>query len=108
MLLKYVLFLLILSLSLSSSVALTIVGLLHMEHVSMIDSVYTKYGFPYWWLMHVGVTIAGRADVWRLETSNLVKDMVLFFLLNLGFWSVIVILLSKQRMVLRTNRHSGH
>lgn len=40
-------------------------------------TVYTKYGFPYWWLMHVSVTIAGVTDIWRFETSNLVKDMVL-------------------------------
>jgi len=102
MALKYVLLLLILSFSLSSSIALTIIGLLHVEHVNMIDSVDTKYGFPYWWLMHVSETIAGRTDIWRLETSNLVKDMMLFFLLSLGFLCVIVILLSKQRMILRT------
>jgi len=93
MLSKYVLLLLILSLL--SSVALTIGSLLYTEHINMVDFVATKYGFPYWWLMHIRVTIAGITDIWRFERTNLVKDMALFFLLSLGFW--FVILLSKQR-----------
>ncbi len=96
--LKQVLLLLILSLL--SSMTLTFGGLLYAEHVDMTDSVYTKYGFPYWWLVNFSVTIAGKTDIWHFETSNLVKDMVLFFLLSLGFW--FVILLTKRRMTLRT------
>jgi len=102
MLLKHVLLLLILSIL--SSMTLTVAGLLYVEHVNMVDSVYTKYGFPYWWLIHIGVTIAGVTDVWRFDTSNLVKDMVLFFLLSLGSW--LLILLSKQRMTLTTKTKS--
>jgi len=102
MLLKQVLLLLILSIL--SSMALTVAGLLYIEHVNMTDSVYTKYGFPYWWLIHVDVTFAGLTDIWHFETSNLVKDTALFFLLSLGFWSLI--LLSKQKMTLKTKKKS--
>ena len=87
---------LLLILSILSSMALTVAGLLYVEHVNMTDSVYTNYGFPYWWLTHVGVTLAGPTDTWWFEKSNLVKDMILFFLLSLGFW--FLILLSKERM----------
>jgi len=102
MLLKHVLLLLILSIL--SSMTLTVAGLLYVEHVNMVDSVYTKYGFPYWWLMHVGVTIAGVTDVWRFEASNLVKDAALFFLLSLGSW--FLVLVSKERMTLATKTKS--
>jgi len=96
--LKHVLLLLILSFL--SSITLTTAGLLHVEGVNMLDFVASKYGFPYWWLIHVHVTIAGKTDIWCLETANLTKDIILFFLLSLGFW--FLILFSKQRMTLRT------
>ena len=98
MLLKHVLFLLILSIL--SSMILTGGSLLYTQTIEMIDFAATRYGFPYWWFEHVYVTFAGRTDIWRFETSNLVKDMVLFFLLSLGFWFIIP--LSKQRMAPRT------
>jgi len=100
--LKHVLLLLILSIL--SSMTLTVAGLLYIEHVNMIDSVYTKYGFPYWWVIHVDETIAGVTDIWRFETSNLAKDVALFFLLSLGFW--FLILLSKQRTTQTTKTKS--
>jgi len=83
---------------------LTTAGLLYIEHVNMTDSVYTQYGFPYWWLIHVSVTFAGVTDIWHFETSNLVKDVVLFFLLSLGGW--LLIFLSKQRMTPTTKTKS--
>jgi len=98
MLLKHVLVLLILSIL--SSMTLTLAGLLYIEEVYMIDFAATKYGFPYWWLIHIHVTFAGKTDIWRFETSNFIKDMILFFLLSLGFG--ILVLLSKQRMTLTT------
>jgi len=93
MLPKYVLLLLILSLL--SSMTLTAVGLLYIEHINMVDFVATKHGFPHWWLMHIRETFAGITDNWQFEKSNLVKNIALFFLLSLGFW--FAILLSKQR-----------
>jgi len=96
MLRKYVLLLLVLSLSLSSSIALTVVGLLYVRRIQMIDYSAAEFGFPYSWLIHIGVTIAGRTDIWRFEPSNLVKDMILFFLLSFGLW--FLILLSIERM----------
>jgi len=101
---KYVLLLLVLSLSLSFSIALTVVGLLHVRGIQMIDYSAAEYGFPYSWLIHIGVTIAGRTDIWRFEPSNLVKDMMLFFLLSLGFW--FLILLSIERMTLTAKTKS--
>ena len=89
--------LLIFFLSLLSSVVLTVIGLLYIEHINMADFAATRYGFPYWWLMHITVTIAGSTDIWRSETLNLVKDIVLFFLLSLGLWSVILLLKHDQR-----------
>jgi len=102
MLLKHVLFLFVLSIL--SSPILTVAGLLYVEHVSMTDSVYTKYGFPYWWLIHVSETFGGVTDIWSFEASNFVKDMMLFFLLSLGFG--ILVLLSKQRTTLATKMKS--
>ena len=102
MLPKYALLLLVLSLS--CSVALTVVGLLYVRGISMIDYSAVKYGFPYSWLTHIGVTIAGRTDIWRFEPSSMVKDMVLFFLLSLGFW--FLVLFFKERMTLTAEARS--
>jgi hypothetical protein len=96
--------LLILLLSALSSIALTALGLLYTEHVSMMDSVYTKYGFPYWWIVHVTVTFAGAANIWHYETPNLAKDVALFFLLSLGIG--FLILFSKQRKTQTTKEQS--
>jgi len=83
---------------------LTVAGLLYIERVSIIDFAATKYGFPYWWLIHVYVTFAGKTDIWSFEASNFIKDMILFFLLSLGFG--ILILLLKQRLTLTTKMKS--
>ena len=91
--LKHVLLLLILSIL--TSFALTALGLLYTEHVSITDSQYTKYGFPYWWIIHVTETFAGRTDIWQQDTSNLLKNIALFFTLSLGLGYLI--LLSTQR-----------
>lgn len=84
--------LLLLILSFPTSVALTALGLLHTEHVSITDSQYTKYGFPYWWIVHVTVTIAGPTDIWQHETSNLLRNIALFFTLSLGLGYLILLL----------------
>ena len=86
--LKHVLLLLILSVL--TSITLTALGLLYTEHVSITDSQYTKYGFPYWWIIHVTETIAGRTDIWQHETSNLLKNIALFFTLSLGLGYLIL------------------
>jgi len=79
---------------------LTVVGLLYIEAVNIVDFVASRYGFPFWWLMHVMVTFAGITDIWYYDVPNLLKDIVLFFFFSLGFWFVVLLL--KQRMTTRT------
>jgi hypothetical protein len=98
MLPKYAMLLLVLSLSLSSSIALTVVSLLYVRGIQMIDYSAVEYGFPYPCLTHIGVTIAGRTDIWRFEPSNLVKDVTLFFLLSFGLWSIILLSMQRTRL----------
>jgi hypothetical protein len=62
---------------------LTIIGLSYGSKFSVPDAVNISYGFPFSWGVHQLVTIAGPVDIWSVNISNLVIDLVLWLLLIL-------------------------
>jgi hypothetical protein len=85
----------ILAISILSTLVLAVCGLLCQQRISMVDYEAVQYGFPYRWLEHVLVTFAGRADYFRVDTANLIRNIALYFVLSLSF--CIGIFLVKQR-----------
>jgi hypothetical protein len=85
---------LLLAFSILISLSLTIVGLLNYELIRYADFWADRFGFPYWWVEHVLETFAGPKDYWHLEVANLVKNIILYFLLSFG--SGFAILVFKQ------------
>ena len=67
--------------------ALSIVAIIAMSFgrlISMPDNVTRLYGLPLNWGAHQLVTIAGPVDVWRVNITNLVLDLV--------FWMIILLI----------------
>jgi hypothetical protein len=91
--------LLMLVISALSSAVLAGASLLCEQKIAMQDYEAIRYGFPYSWLEHVTVNFAGMTDSWFLETSNLIKNMVLYFLLSLDFLlAVFLVKYCRQRI----------
>jgi len=89
-------FLLLLAISVLSTLILTAGGLTNREPIRHMDFVADRFGFPYWWVEHVSVTFAGVTDYWHFEITNLVKNIILFFLLTFGC-GLAVLLLKQAR-----------
>jgi hypothetical protein len=66
------------------SVVIAVVSLLYRQAIRYADFEADRFGFPYYWIEHVKETFAGRADYWRIETSNLSMNIVLFFLVSIA------------------------
>jgi hypothetical protein len=45
------------------------------------DNVHVRYGLPLTWGTHTLVTIAGPANIWRVDFVNLILDLVLWLAL---------------------------
>jgi hypothetical protein len=88
--------LLTLVLSVLTSLALTAASLLHQEGMQMIDYSAVRYGFPCYYLEHVTMTLVGITNRWFFIGQNLVLDIDLYFLLSLGLWSAILLILSNR------------
>lgn len=62
---------------------LAIIGISYGRLVSFPDAESRIYGLPFNWGTHQLVTIAGPVDVWRVNLSYLVLDLVIWFLILL-------------------------
>ncbi|GBC68485.1 hypothetical protein HRbin01_00168 [archaeon HR01] len=65
-------------------VVLTVLGLSWGVLYEWPDNVHIDYGFPLVWATHTVVTFVGAADIWRVEMTSLVFDLV--------FWLGLMIL----------------
>jgi hypothetical protein len=69
--------------------AVAILSLTWGSPVNMPDNVHTDYGFPFDWGTHTTSTIAGAANIWSVDISALVIDLVFW----LGLMTVITALM---------------
>ncbi len=84
-------------LSTASLVAMSVVIVLALAwpvSYNWPDFVHVKYGFPLTWGVHTLITIQGPVDVWDVNVSSLVIDLLIW----LGITS-----LSQAIIQLRTN-----
>jgi hypothetical protein len=63
---------------------LAIIAMSFGRLISMPDNVARLYGLPLNWGAHQLVTIAGPVDMWRVNITNLVLDLV--------FWMIILLI----------------
>ena len=78
------------------SVPITAGSLLYRQVIESSDYRVERFGFPYYWMEHVTVTFSGRTDYWTISTSNLVMNLVLFFMVGIAALCLILILKSKR------------
>lgn len=74
-------------------VILTLASTVRLETESIPDLAVTKYGFPFYWVHHQTVSIAGSVDVWLFQWLSLVIDIVFWFIIS----GAIVFALEKYR-----------
>ncbi len=53
----------------------TVVALVWGSRYNWADYVHVRYGFPLTWGIHTLISIAGPADIWRVNISSLVVDL---------------------------------
>ncbi len=54
------------------------------------DNVHVKYGFPFTWGIHTLNTIHGPVDIWKVDPSVLLIDLVFWF----SIMSLVIIVVS--------------
>jgi hypothetical protein len=64
--------------------AMILVGLLMAFHYDWPDYVHTDYGVPLLWATHTESTIMGTADIWSINTANLIADLAIWTILSLA------------------------
>jgi hypothetical protein len=69
---------------------ISIIGIAYGRLVSVPDAVSRLYGFPYNWCIHQRVTIAGPVDVWRVNITYLVFDLVFWMIIMLIFPIILI------------------
>ena len=74
-------------------VILTLASMVHFETESVPDLKVVKYGFPFYWIHHQTVSIAGPVDIWSFQWLSLVIDFVFWFIISV----IIVFSIEKYR-----------
>ena len=69
--------------------AMVLAGLLMAFHYSWPDYVHTNYGVPLLWAIHTESTIAGPADIWSVNVTNMIADIAIWTVLSLALITVI-------------------
>lgn len=69
--------------SLILGIVLTLVSLVHYISQDVPDLVVFKHGFPFLWLFHQTVSIAGSVDFWSVQWSSLVIDLVFWWIISI-------------------------
>jgi hypothetical protein len=80
------------------SAVIAVGNLLYRQAIKYADSEADRFGFPYYWIVHVKATFAGPADYWNIETSNLAMNIVLFFLVSIAVLSARAFFHSKDHL----------
>ena len=78
------------------SALITVGCLLYRQVIEGTDYRADRFGFPYYWIEHVTVTFSGRTDHWNISTSNLVINVVLFFMVSIAALCLTLILKSNR------------
>jgi hypothetical protein len=69
--------------------AMVLVGLLISFNYNWPDYGHTSYGFPLLWAIHTESTLAGPADIWSVNVTNLIADIAIWAALSLALAAVI-------------------
>ena len=68
---------------------MVLAGLLMAFHYDWPDYVHTNYGVPLLWAIHTESTIAGPADIWSVNVTNMIADIAIWTVLSLALITVI-------------------
>jgi len=75
---------------------LILAGLLTAFHYDWPDYVHTDYGVPLLWATHTESAITGPVDIWRVNPTNLIANIVIWTILSLALVTLIGILRRKR------------
>jgi hypothetical protein len=71
-------------------------GLLMAFHYDWPDYVHTDYGVPLIWATHTESAITGLVDIWRVNATNLIADIVIWTVLSLAVVTLFGVLRRKR------------
>lgn len=74
-------------------------GLMIRFHCDWPDYVHTDYGFPLAWATYTTSTIAGPAEMWRLNPISMVVDITVWTILSVLVVTIVDVLKRKRRTV---------
>ena len=83
----------------SLTAVMILAGLLVRFHHDWPDYVHTDYGFPLVWATYTMSTIAGPADIWRLNQTSMVVDIAVWAILSVLAATIVHVLKCKRRTV---------
>ncbi len=70
-------------------------GLMIRFHYDWPDYVHTDYGFPLAWATYTTSTIAGPAEMWRLNLASMVVDVAVWAIVSAVVATIVVALKRK-------------
>jgi Kef-type K+ transport system membrane component KefB len=76
--------------------AMIVAGLLMGFHYDWPDYVHTNHDVPLVWAIHTESTIAGPADIWRVNATSLIADIAIWAVLSLALVTAIGALKRKR------------
>ena len=68
--------------SLVFGVLFTLASIIRNDLQSIPDFVILNFGFPFPWLLHQTVSIAGSVDIWSVQVLNLMVDYVFWLIIS--------------------------
>jgi hypothetical protein len=75
-------------------ILLTLASIIRSELQSVPDLVVVRFGFPFPWLLHQTVSIAGSVDFWSVHVLNVMIDYVFWLIIS----ATIVFVWNKYRI----------
>ncbi|MFX0202559.1 MAG: hypothetical protein ACFFCW_41170 [Candidatus Hodarchaeota archaeon] len=79
-------------------IAFTILTVAWGFELNWPDNVHVNYGFPLTWATHTLSTIAGPVDIWKIDLSALIMDLLLWLGLMLVAVTWMLYRFNKMRM----------
>ena len=61
---------------------MAVVSTIRFETESVPDLVVTRHGFPFSWLHHQTVSVAGAVDAWSVQWLFLVVDFIFWYVIS--------------------------
>ena len=68
--------------SLVFGVLFTLASIIRNDLQSIPNLVILNFGFPFPWLLHQTVSIAGSVDIWSVQVLNLMVDYVFWLIIS--------------------------